>query len=57
MIKATCDKCGKEYTLLYSEYGLKGPDGWNIITQYSVEQNSYAYRTFCPECNPRKVKE
>ena len=54
MIKAICDKCGKEFTLFYSEYGLKSPSGWNIETQYNVLQNSYDYRTFCPECKPGK---
>ena len=57
MIKAICDKCGKEYALLYTEFGLRSPSGWSIETQYNALQNSYDYRTFCTECNPRKVKE
>ena len=57
MIKAICDKCGKESTLMYSEYGLKALPGWNIESQYNVLKNDYDYRTFCPECKPRKVKE
>ena len=58
MIKAICDKCGKEFTLLYSEYGLESPAGWNIETQYNpLKRCAYDYRTFCPECNPKKVKE
>lgn len=54
MIKAICDKCGKEFTLVYSEYGLKSPPGWNIETQYNPLKDSYDYRAFCPECKPRK---
>ena len=57
MIKAICDKCGKELTLVYSEYGLENPPGWDIEKQYNPLQRSYDYRTFCPECNPRKVQE
>ena len=57
MIKAICDKCGKELTLVHSEYGLKTPPGWRIETLYIPLQRSYDYRTFCPECKPRKVKE
>ena len=57
MIKAICDKCGKESTLLYTEFGLRSPSGWRIETQYNALQNSYDYRAFCPECNPRKVTE
>lgn len=57
MIKAICDKCKKEITLLYSEYGLKSPSEWTVITQYNPLEGSYDYRTFCPECKPRKVKE
>lgn len=57
MIKAICDRCRKESVLLYSEFGLKAPHGWRIETQYNALQNSYDYRAFCPECNPRKVKE
>ena len=57
MIKAICDKCGKESALLYTEFGLKAPHGWRIETQYNALQNSYDYRAFCPECNPRKVAE
>ena len=57
MIKAICDKCGKESTLLYTEFGLRSPSGWKIETQYNALQNSYDYRACCPECNPRKVTE
>lgn len=58
MLKAICDKCGKEFTLVYSEYGLETPPGWNIKTGYYTPlKRGYDYRTFCPECNPRKVEE
>ena len=56
MIKAICDKCGKEFTLVYSEYGLESPSGWNLKAGYIPLKRGYDYRTFCPECN-RKVKE
>ena len=56
MIKAICDKCGKEFTLLYSEYyGLESPSGWALETGYFTPlKRGYDYRTFCPECKPRK---
>ena len=57
MIKAICDKCGKEFTLFYSEYGLKAPSGWSLENELTPLKRGYDYRTFCPECNPRKVKE
>lgn len=55
MIKAICDKCGKEFTLVYSEYGLESPSGWNLKAGYIPLKRGYDYRTFCPECS-RKVK-
>ena len=57
MIKATCDKCGKEITLRYFECGLENPPGWGIETQFRPLQRDYDYRTFCPDCNPRMVKK
>lgn len=56
MIKAICDKCGKEVTLVHSEYGLENPPGWDIETQYNPVQHSYDYRTFCHECNPKRMR-
>lgn len=58
MIKAICDKCGKEFTLRYSECGLESPSGWSLENGwYNPLKRGYDYRTFCPECSPRKVKE
>ena len=54
MIKAICDKCGKESTLVYSEYGLKAPSGWSLENELTPLKRGYDYRTFCPECKPRK---
>ena len=56
MIKAICDKCGKEFTLVYSEYGLVSPSGWNLEAgSYTPLKRGYDYRTFCPKCSHGKV--
>ena len=57
MIKAICDKCGKEFTLVYSKYGLENPPGWDIETQYRALQGDYDYRVFCRDCNPKIVRK
>ena len=54
MIKAICDKCGKEFILVYSEYGLESPPGWKMETQFCPLTWDYDYRTFCPGCKSRK---
>ena len=41
MIKAICDKCGKESTLLYSEYGLKAPSGWSLENELTPLKRGY----------------
>lgn len=56
MIKAICDKCGKEFTLVYSEYGLVSPSGWSLEAGYYTPlKRGYDYRTFCPDCSHGKV--
>lgn len=60
MIKAICDKCGKEFTLEYSEYGLESPRGWIIEPGHftplkrGYDYRTFYYKTFCPECKPGK---
>ena len=58
MIKVICDKCGKEFTLFYSYYGLQSPPGWKLEQGYYTPlKRGYDYRTLCPECKPRKEAE
>ena len=57
MIKAICDKCGKEVTLTHSEYGLEIPPGWVIKTAYRPIQADYDYRVFCHDCNPDIIRK
>lgn len=60
-IKAICDRCGKEITLIkYSELGLEAPLGWRMATQFRPLTWDYDYRCFCPECKSkmdRKAEE
>ena len=57
MIKAICDKCGKEIVLRYYNEGFENPQGWDLETQMSPLRRDMDYRTFCPDCNPRIVRE
>lgn len=57
MIKAICDKCGKEITLRYFDFGFENPRGWNLEKVYQPLEREWVYRTFCPDCNPRIVRE
>ena len=57
MIKAICDKCGKEITLRYFDQGFENPEGWDLEKQYLPLKREWAYRTFCPDCNPHIVKK
>ena len=54
MIKAVCDKCGKEITLKFSDKGMDLP-GWDMETHFNPSTREYYYKTFCQECNPKSV--
>ncbi len=56
MIKAICDKCGKEVVLRYFEQGFEKPLGWDIESLYLPAERRYAYQIFCIDCNPRIVR-
>lgn len=57
MIKAACDKCGKEVVLRYLDLGLENPEGWDLEKQYLPLEHEWEYRTFCPDCNPKFARK
>lgn len=57
MIKAVCDKCGKEITLKFSEQGLETLPDWDMETHFNPSKREYYYKTFCSECNHKSVKK
>lgn len=57
MIKAVCDKCGKEITLKFSDKGLECLLDWDMETHFNPSTREYYYKTFCQECNHNVEKE
>ena len=57
MIKAVCDRCGKEITLKYNEQGLESLPGWDMEIHFNPSTREYYYKTFCQDCNPKSVKK
>lgn len=57
MIKAVCDKCGKEITLKFCEQGLESLPGWDMETHFNPSTREYYYKTFCQECNHNVEKK
>lgn len=55
MIKAVCDKCGKEIVLKFSDKGLESLPDWDMETHFNPSTREFYYKTFCQECNPKSV--